>query len=1047
MLKSFGYKVFLDEKEIPSGDASDRLQYAIQNSRNFLILIANQDDLDERVYEEGDWFVKEWIWASDNKNIRQFKVCCIEPGSQTNLPVSTKPINEKLTGAFDFFNNSTYAEFDFIENEEERKKNFLEFSINHFHDSFLRTLLHGSRGKFNRLYEYPHDQPEEHGKGEQPIVSAYEKSQDQPEKNNSGLDLDPDYFGKIKANRQTFSSLPDVLDCKDYGENSLLLYGPGGSGKSFHLFNLWEQALKKIEEAELLRHEASAVAVSRADEGSKETNWIPLYLNMDDYDSSQNSILSELSKTYFPHSNFSNNESFSRFMRTALDHHINRERNYKYLILLDGINQALISNDFHKELKTLDDMPNCRVVCTARERAYYMNSIPLELQPLTDEQINEVIRKSGKAEIDVLDNAYLLRYPFYLKLYVNTDEKKTGDMHRINSASLIRDYLETQIRRRTAVIQNESFLPLLLFVLPLAMVHYSLGDPKQYSGQEQRVILGSDSTTIFWNKLILLCMEVLRNNNYSRIEASVLNRFKDIVKIADWRQKKQSLNNFEKMEETLLDLMLGNLHIFSLDQEKLEYKWAHETYRDWFVAEGLHLLLLNYLREDAEEDVVSEHFQYFTHLLDRAKAEQSNQPFHAKTHHYTQVCNCLYDSLFERTLDENYEPWRHSRFDLEFIRLNDLVLNASDDARNDYMTYSLALKSLKVYEQRREIFLKGDHLGYSPLHFWSRQHETGYIMGRIRIQVIQKILTEEKRADFWDSMWERAEESLQAIQDIVEKEKDPDKLWVAKMALGKLYGNRGAYWLARKNTRSGNLQMILGDLGSALQEHRRGFDHRTDCLKLSIEQGDQHKQKEAEEMIAYSYTQIGTDHYYIAAIIFRKTDFKISEFTSAIATSLIQHLQALEIRSRLDIRNGCINATRAAGTLQMFFVAKPADADWCCEIQTILAHLKEQGTLVTKMIKILSSSDDCQSEDCLLNPLTYLEYSLKIITENEFFGELDSVTDTLAKLLKNLDANPTAFGMIDQARLRQLAEEVESVCEKQGYLLQENREVIQNYLH
>jgi hypothetical protein len=498
--------------------------------------------------------------------------------------------------------------------------------------------------------------------------------------------VDPDILPYIEIDG-TFSAEPDLLLPNLLIEHLpnvqfVLLYGEGGIGKSYVLFDLCEKLLSN-------------------------GNFIPLYIPMKDLMRTDESpALQYAYDKYFAQLDW--RRDTNRLKSSIRDMLISSSA--RFIFILDGLNEYAISasesenRTIIEEMRWLQNNRNVLVIASSRGRKGYDDAYTIKVMPLDSNRVREYLKKhENTSNIDlssVTENFInLLKLPLMLSMFTKTySPEHTGlggvDINSITKhsdiLSLCVEYHKNRLQKTGAVnYALDILLPIVSLDTNMQMNLDKAELAEQAYTELQRTMTGS------YKKLWL------GNKGFNQ---------KEIAKLGS-----DEIELFNSLiQETILDNAM-----FLVDNEEM-VSWQHELLLDWFVAKGI-IVNLSYQRElaikkiESIADEVSKSdvraagllpIALFLYEMLENTPESETATFVSlltalsRSYHYAKDSANIYKftALALAKIDngsaDSYEPWKRA----DLISGNAyMMLSVSKSEMSDDFSYSDCIDTSKLY--------------------------------------------------------------------------------------------------------------------------------------------------------------------------------------------------------------------------------------------------------------------------------------------------------------------------------------------------------------
>lgn len=247
-----------------------------------------------------------------------------------------------------------------------------------------------------------------------------------------------------------------------------------------------------------------------------------------------------------------------------------RESGIKILIVLDGCNEG--NEESLADIDLIKNLSNTMVVASSRlADKKFADFLGIKLDNLENKTIVDYLRKSGI----ILEKNYdskSLNLPIYLHMYSQAlsdkSDKQQKDQLKINSQAEI---IDLWIKEQEKIFNSELSLFAMEIYLPLlSLMLYTAKSPNQHRKMNIEI---TDC-----NKAVKEVVNILNDTDLKQ----------SIISFYGINVSNLSIDDYGKI---LNEIIVRKLAIFQISENNFaSFEWAHECYRDWFIAKGYFVL-------------------------------------------------------------------------------------------------------------------------------------------------------------------------------------------------------------------------------------------------------------------------------------------------------------------------------------------------------------------------------------------------------------------------------------------------------------------------
>lgn len=369
-------------------------------------------------------------------------------------------------------------------------------------------------------------------------------------------EIDSDLLASCTVKGQDYANLYEYMNnaISQQSKNNCMLQATGGSGKTSSLIYMCKRFMEEKDSV------------------------IPIFVQMGNLDGNHNKpVLSYLINICADNCTYTVPQALEEQFLIKLRRYL-RNSDKLLLIVLDGCNEGP-ENRFNG-INDILGLPNTLVVVSSRLREEKIGELlTVKLHSIDKNTTSKYLSKFN-IELDNLEED-TVKLPMFLYMFVQICHGQTDTqdilVHLVNQAAIINEWILSDIKknkeikkadRDVAGFAVEFFLPL------LAMEIFFNTAPQKHNS----LLVSVDSFVNAIGEVENVIRKLLNNPKFE------LN-----IKL------KKKLNNEDLSKDSLLNILNSIIvdqfaFLQNADDDNYLFSWAHECYRDWFIAKGMDIL-------------------------------------------------------------------------------------------------------------------------------------------------------------------------------------------------------------------------------------------------------------------------------------------------------------------------------------------------------------------------------------------------------------------------------------------------------------------------
>lgn len=476
----------------------------------------------------------------------------------------------------------------------------------------------------------------------------------------------------------------------------------------------------------------------------------------------------------------------------------------RLVFVLDGMNEyAINANErenavISEEIRWIRGSKNTKVIVSSRSRKGFEDAYPVRVQTLDSERVRNFLKAhENTSSIDLSkaseDFIRLLQLPLLLSLFTKTYSPQYTELGEadMHSATKHSDILQLCVEYHKKRLRKTSSVN---YALDILLPLVSLVTDMEMSIEEIE----------------------LAKKAYQELQLTMSSMYEGLWYNNRGIYDKNKIYDLGKDEYTFFISLIGETildnAIFLTENDKT-VSWQHELLLDWFVANGI-ILNLTYRRDYAEKKIEE--------LSDEISITGT------KADGLLPIALFLYEMLETTGESESYL----------FVSLLTAIARSyhnSKDNANIYKFTTLALKKIeKLTINDCSNWMKADLINHNA-----------YML----LSVPEYEMTDNFNYDKCESYLHQALTLLGSTQ------KDAEIKRKVRLIAAQIYGNLGAYCLA-KNKTTGDMSFVR----QAVEYHEKGFELRKELFEDCPDTTD------ADRDIGTSYHCLATDYFYLGEL-------------------------------------------------------------------------------------------------------------------------------------------------------------------------------------